>query len=430
MSGYRPFIGLEIHVELTTQSKMFCGCCADHFHKEPNTQTCPVCLGLPGALPVPNKKAIDWTVFLGLVLGCRINKHSYFERKQYFYPDLPKGFQISQYERPFCFKGWFDEVNITRVHLEEDTGKLIHRKIEGEKVTLIDFNRCGVPLVEIVTEPEIKSAEHAKEWLKKLQRVIRSLSISDCDMEKGSMRLEANVSVSKNGKLPSYKVELKNINSFRFVEKAIEFEIQRQTELFEKGQKIEQETRGFESDKGVTYLQRSKEEAFEYRYFPEPDIPPIVFTDGELDKIRKQIPELPEEKRQRFVKEYSLNEQEADYFVSNPSAAQYFEVLYLEKNFNLDFRETARLIINKKIDWENISPADFKAEVAVLQEGGLSDQVELAKAAKIVVDGNPKAVADYRKGKTNTVGFLVGQMMKKTKVDPNLARQELLKILE
>lgn len=430
MSGYQPFIGLEIHVELATKSKMFCGCSAHHFHKEPNTQTCPVCLGLPGALPVPNKKAIDWTVFLGLVLGCRINKHSYFERKQYFYPDLPKGFQISQYEYPFCFKGRFDGVNITRVHLEEDTGKLIHRKIEEEKVTLIDFNRCGVPLVEIVTEPEIKSAEHAKEWLKKLQEVIRSLSISDCDMEKGSMRLEANVSVSRNGKLPSYKVELKNINSFKFVEKAIEYEINRHIKLIEKGERVIQETRGFNEDKGVTYLQRSKEEAFEYRYFPEPDIPPIVFTDKAIEEIRKQIPELPEEKRRRFMETYGLGKNEVEYLMINIAARDYFEALSKQTNGTFDYREAAKIIINKRVDWNKVDPKDFIREAKKLKETGLLDQGELVRIAREIVNENPKAVVDFKNGKTNVLGFLIGQMMKKTKVDPNLARQELLKILE
>ena len=329
---YEPVIGLEVHVELKTKSKMFCGCSAEYFGKNPNTHICPVCLGLPGALPVPNKKSIEWCIMIGLALNCKINNFSKFDRKNYFYPDLPKGYQISQYDQPFAVGGYIHlegetsrhlpagakkRIMIRRVHMEEDTGKLIH---QGDS-TLIDFNRCGVPLVEIVTEPDFESAEEVVEYLKKLQQIVRYLGVSDADMEKGDMRLEPNISLSPchpelvsgsqyqqtkmlkqdgyqtvtrqvqhdNRKLPKYKVEVKNINSFRFVEKAIEYEIKRQGKILDDGRTPSQETRGWDEDKQKTVTQRVKEEANDYRYFPEPDIPPIRLSESQISNLKSQI---------------------------------------------------------------------------------------------------------------------------------------------
>ena len=331
MDKYLPVIGLEIHVELKTLSKMFCQCSGDYFGKSPNSQVCPVCLGLPGALPVPNKKAVEWTILLGKALNCQINSLSKFDRKHYFYPDLPKGYQISQYDEPLAKQGKFSKkkaVRINRVHLEEDTGKLIHQGND----TLIDFNRSGVPLVEIVTEPDFDNVDDVIRFLQELQVIIRYLDVSDADMEKGTMRLEPNISIKhlacnikQDNKLPNYKVEIKNINSFRFVKQAIEYEIKRQTALLENNKTPKQETRGFDEKMQITFPQRSKEEAHDYRYFPEPDIPPLHFSDEYLNKIFKEIPELPAEKVKRYIKQYQLKEEDAFRITRNNKLAQFYE---------------------------------------------------------------------------------------------------------
>ncbi|HUV42950.1 MAG TPA: Asp-tRNA(Asn)/Glu-tRNA(Gln) amidotransferase subunit GatB [Patescibacteria group bacterium] len=423
-------IGLEIHVELKTKSKMFCHCSADYFGHQPNTHACPVCLGLPGALPVANKQAIEWTIMAGLAFGCQISLFSKFDRKNYFYPDLPKGYQISQYDLPFCLDGKMGRIGIKRVHLEEDTAKLIHTKDS----TLIDFNRSGVPLMEIVTEPDIESAQEAKEFLKRVQQILRYLDISDCDMEKGSMRLEVNISVRKKGdKLPDYKVEIKNLNSFRFVEKAINYEIKRQLQLIKKGEKPIQETRGWNEAKQKTYTQRWKEEAQDYRYFPEPDLPPIRWKKSEIERIKKLLPELPEARKRRFMEQYGLSDYQATISTASIAQSDYFEeAVNLGKEMGLDPIGTANIIINKRVDVDKTPPAKL---VRILVEkkaiSKISDK-QLGKIVKDVIKKNKQVVADFKKGKTQAVEALLGQVMRETKgaANPNQTRKILLEKLK
>ncbi|MCX6816534.1 MAG: Asp-tRNA(Asn)/Glu-tRNA(Gln) amidotransferase subunit GatB [Candidatus Beckwithbacteria bacterium] len=420
MKNLQPTIGIEVHVELKTNSKMFCGCPADHFAKKPNTQTCPVCLGLPGALPVPNKKAIDWTILLGLAFNCQINKISKFDRKHYFYPDLPKGYQISQYDQPLCVNGYLTldsgkKIRITRIHQEEDTAKLIHKKVNGQDVTLVDFNRSGVPLTEIVTEPDITSGKEAKEFLKKLHELVRALKISDCDMEKGSMRLEANISLTDNPKkLANYKVEVKNLNSFRFVEAAINYELNRQSSLLQEGITPTQETRGYDDLKKETYTQRVKESAQDYRYFPEPDIPPLEFTDKDIELIRRQLPKLPHEHLSDLVKKFGLNETQAKALVKDSQKLTYFHQYAAETNpTNL-----ANLIINKKIDLTKPFSGQLKTTTQSVDQ----------KIIDQVLKENTDAVKKYQAGKSSVLGFLVGQVMRQTygKSAPQLIQKLLL----
>jgi aspartyl-tRNA(Asn)/glutamyl-tRNA(Gln) amidotransferase subunit B len=428
---------------------MFCSCPADHFAKEPNTLTCPVCLGLPGALPVPNKKAIEWTVLTGLALGCKIPLFSKFDRKNYFYPDLPKGYQISQYDLPFAVNGEqklktknskLKTIGITRVHLEEDTAKLIHQFGMAKKnYTLIDFNRSGVPLMEIVTEPDLNSTQEVKEFLKKLQQLLRYLGVSDCDMEKGQMRCEptVNLEIKKNGNsVFTPLVELKNINSFRFVQKAIDYEIQRQREEFEKTgiekQPGNKTTRGWDEKKQKTVLQREKEEAQDYRYFPEPDIPPIRWRKGEIESLKKSLSELPEKKKKRFVKEYHLSEYEAEIIIKIKGKADYFEkAVKLGKASGLTTKQMANFIINKRIDIKKLLPEEFIQTLVKQQKKAKISDRELIRFIKEVVKENSQAVADFKKGKTTVVEFLVGQVARKTKgqADPNQTRKLLLEKL-
>lgn len=411
---YNPVIGLEVHIELATNSKMFCGCPADHFAKEPNTQTCPVCLGLPGALPVPNKRAIDWCIMLGLALGCKINKNSNFDRKHYFYPDLPKGYQISQYDDPFCHSGKFMGIRIRRIHMEEDTAKLQHTEIDGRKVSLIDFNRSGVPLVELVTEPDFNNVDSVIVFLQELQKIIRYLGISTADMEKGSMRLEANISLANSvqrtaNKLPDYKVELKNINSFRFLKKAIAYEIERQKDLLSSGKKVIQETRGWSETKSQTFSQRIKEEAMDYRYFPEPDIPPIEIMNEEIKKLKNEIPELPQARKQRFVKQYEISEDMAEILTSEKLRADYFEdVCKLNNNFKL----IANLIVNKNLDKSYPEPAGLAKKIHELSIMNYESSKNTEDAAKQVLQENPDIIQKYQNGQIQVIGFLIGQVQR------------------
>ena len=480
---YQPIIGLEVHVELKTNSKMFCGCSADYFGHQPNTHCCPVCLGLPGSLPVPNKRAVEWTVMAGLALNCKIPLFSKFDRKNYFYPDLPKGYQISQYDKPFATQGSLKlkikneklkmkntneisknikeeirEIGITRVHLEEDTGKLIHATINGKKCTLIDFNRSGVPLMEVVTEPDIRSGEEAKIFLQKLQQLLRYLGVSDCDMEKGSMRCEPNISIRKSSPkyasfspppseesplcgatsevkfLPDYKVEIKNLNSFKFVKKAIDYEIDRQIKIFQKGGRIDQETRGWDEKKNITLPQRGKETAADYRYFPEPDVPPIRWTKTQIAKIKARIPELPDQKFSRFIKKYNLSEYNAKILTSKREIADYYEEACCAArgitNYKLLItnKKIANWIINKKVDVDKVLPAELIEIILKKHAPSTVGSDELKKIVVQVLLDNTGTVNDYKKGKTQALMYLVGQVMSHTKgqADPKMT-EEILK---
>lgn len=491
MAKYKATIGMEVHAELKTKSKMFCDCKNGlGEEKEPNLHICPVCSGQPGTLPYPNKQAIEFVQLAGLALNCKLNLQSKFDRKNYFYPDLPKGYQISQYDQPLCGEGYLKvespkskvlkQVGITRIHLEEDTGKLIHPS--GTDYTLVDFNRAGVPLMELVTEPDIKTGEEARIFCQKLRQIFRYMGISDADMEKGNMRCEANISLYKEGekKLSGTKVEVKNINSFKFVEKAIEYEIKRQTEILEKGEKVVQETRGWDSNRNATVSQRKKESAHDYRYFPEPDIPPFKFTEEYVEDLRRKLPELPEAKAQRFKEEFKLPEKDIEILISEKDLADYFERVVSELQEKICSGEAcppkekvvktaANYIItelrkhlvkyNENIRDLKITPENYaefigfvasgkinsSAAQTVLQEmyrnGSdpsqiieeknlmqMEDDGELENVVKEVIEKNQKSAEDYKKGKENALQFLVGQAMAQTKGKANPQKaMELLK---
>ncbi|MBI2008069.1 Asp-tRNA(Asn)/Glu-tRNA(Gln) amidotransferase subunit GatB [Candidatus Amesbacteria bacterium] len=413
--SWQTVLGFEVHIELATTTKMFCGCPADHFGRPPNTQTCPVCLGLPGALPVPNAKAIEWCIKLGLALGCQTHLFSKFDRKNYFYPDLPKGYQISQYDSPFCHHGQLLGHKITRVHLEEDTGRLIH---SGNQ-TLIDFNRSGVPLVEIVTEPDFISSDAALVFLKEVQAIVRSLGISTADMEKGSMRLEANISlkIPDYPDLPDYKVEIKNVNSFRFIKKAIDFEITRQSKLLDSGINPVQETRGFSESRGETVSQRSKEAAHDYRYFPEPDIPPLEFTPSQIELWRGELPELPAQKRQKLI-DLGISPANAAILVASSTKLAKFDQLAQSH----DPQEVAKLLVN--IPEDQVS----SAQLPPLPQFAPSDQVR--SVAQKIIAAHPKAAADLKSGKQPALFFFIGQIKKELgQVDISLTQKIISDII-
>ncbi|MFZ4648901.1 MAG: Asp-tRNA(Asn)/Glu-tRNA(Gln) amidotransferase subunit GatB [Patescibacteria group bacterium] len=483
---YDVIIGLEIHAELKTASKMFCSC-PNGSGMAPNSATCPICLGHPGTLPVPNKRAVELNILVGLAYNCEINRLSKFDRKNYFYPDLPKGYQISQYDLPFAHHGKInlnnEEILITRIHLEEDTGKSFHPK--NSDYTLIDFNRAGTPLLELVTEPTIRSAEEAKKFCQNYQRVLRYLGASNADMEKGEMRCEANISVQETGtwkyengqilptssKKLNHKVEVKNINSFRAVEKAIAFEINRQTEELDNGQSIIAETRGWDDSKNVTTSQRVKESAADYRYFPEPDIPPININDKWLNEIRKELIELPEDKKIRFIATYNLKEEIADQLVGDQGLANFAEEVFviltskkkdalasnaagwivseLLKNLNsistplseakIDPEKFAELIIiiNEGKITSNAGQEVLSKIIAtgaraeeIIKESGLeiiSDQKIIDKVAKEIITQFPNQVAEYKGGKQPLMTFFLGKLMAATggKADPKIAKEIL-----
>lgn len=449
MKKYTPIIGLEVHVELKTESKMFCTCSADYFGREPNSHTCPVCLGLPGALPVTNRRAIEWCIMIAQALNCEIAHFSKFDRKNYFYPDLPKGYQISQYDLPFGSNGYMilksgKKVGITRVHMEEDTGKLMHEDVNEESVSLIDFNRSGVPLVEIVTEPDFNSAEEVVEYLQRLRQIVRYLGVSNADMEKGDMRLEPNISFTTSSEVPSpemrekgrmnkeflpkYKVEVKNINSFRFVAQSIAYEEKRQIELLEKDEIPPQETRGWNEAKQKTISQRLKEEANDYRYFPEPDIPPFRFTDEEIEAIKESMPELPDAKFERFKSEYKLSDYDAEQLTREKETAELFESLATAGvTENLTAKQIANAIMNKKVTPSNDMIAMLK-QIKALNTKDEIDENTLTTYITEVISENPRAVADYKGGKDAALMFLLGQTMRKIgkKVDAGMVKEKLL----
>ena len=487
MTKYEPTIGMEIHAELKTNSKMFCSCANNPDEEKPNKNICPVCLAHPGTLPAANKKAIEYVVKAGLALNCRIAEFSKFDRKNYFYPDLPKGYQISQYDQPLCEKGNLEvngrKIKITRIHLEEDTGKLIHP--EGADYSLVDFNRAGVPLMEMVTEPDIKNSAEAKKFCRQFQLIMRYLEISDADMEKGHMRCEVNISIKPEGRKEfGVKVEIKNLNSFKAVERSIEYEIKRQTEVLESGEKVIQETRGWNSGKQKTYSQRVKEEAHDYRYFPDPDLSPLDLTKRagvfDVEKIKNSLPELPLQKKYRFINQYQIAENNAETLVGNLSLANYFEQAVSEledwmRNEKINKNEKIKLIklavnyllteFQKLCSGNNISIKDCKitpenfaelmiiinqgkisssAAQAILKEmfstGGdpsniiekkgleqVSDESEIEKIVGAVIKNNSQSVEDYKSGKEAALKFLVGQVMKesKGKANPQMAGEML-----
>ncbi len=444
--------GMEIHAELKTKSKMFCGCKNDPFGAaKPNIHTCPVCLGMPGGIPVANKTAIEWTIKLGLALGCSINLFSKFDRKHYFYPDLAKGYQISQYDLPFCYNGVVETsegpVRIRRIHLEEDTGKLQHKSIEidgkKEKVSLVDFNRCGVPLVEIVTEADIRTASQAKEYSKKIRAILRYLDIADCDMDQGGMRLEANVSLRnidpksgavaeafplKDSDLPPYKAELKNINSFRFLEQAVSYEIVRQAELLSAGTTPAQETRGWDSTANQTFSQRTKEDAEDYRYFPDPDLPPIRFTAKTIEEWKQALPELPEALATRWQSEYGVEQKNSELLITTQKSAtlleEAFSLLTKVEGKPVDAKTLASDLVNKKIniDLEKTTAKELADAVTKLHATQAVDTDKLDAVLYDIIKNNPAEVARYKAGETKLLNFFIGQVMRemKQKVDVRL----------
>lgn len=474
---YEIVIGLEVHVELRTKSKIFCGC-STAFGSTPNSQVCPVCLGMPGALPVLNGKAVEYATRAALALGCTVHTTSIFHRKNYFYPDLPKAYQISQFDEPLATEGKItlsdgNIIGITRVHMEEEAGKSIHQgdNILSAEYSLEDFNRSGIGLIEIVSEPDLRSPQEAKEYLERLKAILQYTEVSDCKMEEGSLRCDANISLRPVGSEKfGTKAELKNLNSFRAVERALEYEVQRQTEVLNRGERVIQETRTWDEARGITSSMRSKEEAHDYRYFPEPDLLPVEIESSWIEEIRASLPELPHSRATRFQKEYGLPQYDAELLVSSKALANFFEetvTLFPEPKevANWVMVEVLRLlrsseqeIEQSKLTAKNLAQllelvqkgtisgsvgktvleemfASGKAPGEIVEKKGLSqisDQAELSEIIAEVVAANPKSVADFKAGKGKAMGFLVGQVMKQTRgmANPQLTNKLLKEFLE
>ena len=472
---YEPVIGLEVHAQLLTQSKIFCGC-STAFGEEPNSLTCPVCTGQPGSLPVVNRKAVEFAIKMGLATSCRITPYSLFARKNYFYPDLPKGYQISMYEYPLAVDGFIEinsegrkkRIGIIRIHMEEDAGKLKHGETpETASWSYVDFNRTGVPLIEIVSEPDLRSPQEAGDYLRKLRAILQYLEICTGNMEEGSFRCDANVSVRPKGqKAFGTRTEVKNMNSFRHVERALEYEMRRQMVLLEEGGQVVQETRLWDVHQGVTHSMRGKEEAHDYRYFPDPDLVPVKIDEAWVEEIRKTLPELPNQKKERFVKQYQLPEYDAEILTSTKAMANFFEEcvrLFPEaktvSNWMMGdlLRELKK--DDKEIDQTLLTPWHLAGMLSMIQEGTISGKIakdvfeemyrtgekpsrivqekglvqisdtsEIEKAIEKAMQANPKQVDDYRKGREKLFGFFVGEVMRETKgrANPKLVN-ELLK---